>query len=48
MEKIEISTPEPDRVLPVLQDAVERQNASFPRVLLARRTEFGKWPLTFK
>jgi len=25
MEKIEISTPEPDRVLPVLQDAVERQ-----------------------
>jgi hypothetical protein len=25
MEKIEISTPEPDRVLPVLQDALERQ-----------------------
>jgi hypothetical protein len=25
MEKIEFSTPEPDRVLPVLQDAVERQ-----------------------
>jgi hypothetical protein len=25
MEKIEISTPEPERVLPVLQDALERQ-----------------------
>jgi len=25
MEKIEISTPEPDRVLPVLQDALARQ-----------------------
>ena len=25
MEEIEISTPEPERVLPVLQDALERQ-----------------------
>ena len=25
MEKIEISTPEPERALPVLQDALERQ-----------------------
>ncbi len=25
MEKIEISTPEPERVLPVIQDALERQ-----------------------
>ena len=25
MDKIEISTPEPDKVLPVLRDAIERQ-----------------------
>lgn len=25
MEKIEISTPEPEKVLPILQDAIERQ-----------------------
>ena len=25
MEKIEISTPEPEKVLPILRDAIERQ-----------------------
>jgi hypothetical protein len=29
MEKIEISTPEPERALPVLQDALDRQKRLF-------------------
>ena len=37
MEKIEISTPEPERALPVLQDALDRQKRLFSQSLA--RTE---------
>lgn len=37
MEKIEISTPEPEKVLPILQDAIERQKRLFSQSLT--RTE---------
>ncbi len=37
MEKIEISTPEPEKVLPILQDAIERQKRLLSQSLV--RTE---------